>query len=63
MTNRQAHEEAAEMGLEDIFFIVSGIDPDAEYMPNNKDTLARLVWTTKGKPTAIDKMGKGGRFA
>lgn len=33
MTNRQAHEAAAGMGLEDMFFSVTGIDPDAEYIP------------------------------
>lgn len=30
MTNRQAHEEAAGMGLDDYFFIINGINPDAE---------------------------------
>lgn len=30
-TNRQAHEEAAGMGLCDEFFVVSGIDPDAPH--------------------------------
>jgi hypothetical protein len=29
MTNRQAHEEAAGMNLEDAFFTANGIDPDA----------------------------------
>lgn len=32
-TNRQAHEEAAGMGLEDSFFAANGIDPDAPYKP------------------------------
>lgn len=31
MTNREAHEEAAGMNLSDLFFTMSGIDPDAEY--------------------------------
>lgn len=31
MTNREAHEEAAGMGLDNSFFRISGIDPDAEY--------------------------------
>ena len=31
MTNREAHEEAAGMGLDDMFFTFNGIDPDAEY--------------------------------
>lgn len=31
MTNREAHEQAAGMGLEESFFRVSGIDPEAEY--------------------------------
>lgn len=31
MTNQEAHEQAAGMGLDDAFFAVSGIDPDAEY--------------------------------
>ena len=35
-TNRQAHEEAAGMGLCDEFFSVSGIDPDALYSDNEK---------------------------
>lgn len=30
MTNREAHEEAAGMGLEDMFFRFNKIDPDAE---------------------------------
>lgn len=30
-TNRQAHEDAAGMNLEDSFFKVNGIDPDAPY--------------------------------
>jgi hypothetical protein len=29
MTNREAHEEAAGMQLEDLFFVLNGIDPDA----------------------------------
>jgi hypothetical protein len=32
MTNREAHEEASGMGLEDSFFRMNGIDPDAEYI-------------------------------
>ncbi len=32
MTNRQAHEEAAGMNLDSMFFIANGIDPDAEYI-------------------------------
>lgn len=32
MTNRQAHEEAAGMNLDDAFFISNGINPDAEYV-------------------------------
>ncbi len=31
MTNREAYEEAAGMGLEDSFFAFNGIDPNAEY--------------------------------
>jgi hypothetical protein len=31
MTNREAHEEAAGMGLCNEFFIFNRIDPDAEY--------------------------------
>lgn len=30
MTNRQAHEQAAGMNLDDVFFRFNGIDPDAE---------------------------------
>jgi hypothetical protein len=30
MTNREAHEKAAGMGLDDMFFRMNGIDPDAE---------------------------------
>lgn len=32
MTNREAHEEAAGMPLDDIFFKVNRINPDAEYI-------------------------------
>lgn len=32
MTNREAHEEAAGMNLDDMFFRLNGIDPDAEYI-------------------------------
>ena len=32
MTNREAHEEAAGMGLDLLFFSLNGIDPDAEYV-------------------------------
>jgi hypothetical protein len=31
MTNRQAYEEAAGMGLDPMFFEFNNIDPDAEY--------------------------------
>jgi hypothetical protein len=31
MTNREAHENAAGMALDDMFFKVNRIDPDAEY--------------------------------
>ncbi len=31
MTNRQAHEQAAGMGLEESFFRFNGIDPEGEY--------------------------------
>lgn len=33
-TNREAHEEAAGMGLCPQFFKISGIDPDAPFEPN-----------------------------
>lgn len=32
MTNREAHEEAAGYNLDDSFFRMNGIDPDAEYI-------------------------------
>jgi hypothetical protein len=32
MTNREAHEEAAGMGLDGSFFAINKIDPDAEYV-------------------------------
>ncbi len=32
MTNREAHEQAAGMGLEESFFSFNGIDPEAEYI-------------------------------
>lgn len=32
MTNREAHEQAAGMPLEPMFFSRNGIDPDAEYV-------------------------------
>ena len=31
MTNKEAHEEAAGMALDPLFFILNGIDPNAEY--------------------------------
>lgn len=31
MTNREAHEEAAGMNLDPIFFRINNIDPDADY--------------------------------
>ncbi len=36
MTNREAYEEAAGMGLEDAFFRFNKIDPDAVYEPSLK---------------------------
>jgi hypothetical protein len=38
MTNREAHEEAAGMALDPLFFVVSGIDPEAEYKMNSRAT-------------------------
>jgi hypothetical protein len=32
LSNRQAHEAAAGMGLDDMFFRINGINPDAEYI-------------------------------
>jgi hypothetical protein len=32
MTNREAHEKAADMAIDGMFFAVSNIDPDAEYV-------------------------------
>jgi hypothetical protein len=32
MTNREAHEQAAGMALDDMFFQMNGINPDAEYI-------------------------------
>ncbi len=34
MTNREAHEEASEMALDPLFFILNGIDPNAECAEN-----------------------------
>jgi hypothetical protein len=31
MTNRQAYEEAAGYNLDNLFFMLNDIDPDAEY--------------------------------
>lgn len=31
MTNREVYEKAAGYGLEEIFFIINGINPNAEY--------------------------------
>lgn len=36
MTNREAHEEAAGMSLDDRFFIFNDMDPDAEYVENRE---------------------------
>ena len=33
MTNREAHEAAAGINLDDMFFRMNGIDPDAEAGP------------------------------
>ena len=34
MTNREAYEQEAGIGLDDLFFIYNDIDPDAEYKEN-----------------------------
>ena len=54
MTNREAHEEAAGMQLEDLFFLRNGIDPDAEY--TNKEHFNRLLMQ-HNDPIVIDKSG------
>ena len=35
MTNREAHEEASGMGLDDLFFIFNNINPDGEYLTDD----------------------------
>ena len=35
MTNREYHEEAAGMALDNLFFIYNDIDPDADFIPPN----------------------------
>lgn len=42
MTNREVHEEAAGMGLDDMFFKMNDINPDAEYIEVPKDTQENL---------------------
>lgn len=37
MTNREAHEEASGMALDDMFFIHNGIDPDAEVKSSGEE--------------------------
>lgn len=37
MTNREVMEEAAGMGLEDSFFTMNNLDPDAEYEDNTEE--------------------------
>ena len=37
MTNREAWEEAAGYGLDDMFFKINGIDPDAEAEEENHE--------------------------
>ena len=46
MTNREAHEEAAGMGLCDLFFAVSGIDPNAEYKEAQQEAMVDLQTAT-----------------
>jgi hypothetical protein len=59
MTNREAHEEAAGIQLEDLFFLRNGIDPDAEY--TNQEHFKRLLMQ-HNDPVVIDKSG-GNRSA
>lgn len=42
MTNREAHEEAAGMGLDDMFFRFNKIDPDAESSEKNLSAKTHL---------------------
>ena len=37
MTNREAHEEAAGMPLEDSYFTINGIDPAADFTIYSRD--------------------------
>ena len=48
ITNRMAHEEAAGMNLDDLFFRRSNIDPDAIYEPNSLLDRSSLPNTEKG---------------
>lgn len=45
MTNREIHEEAAGMALDDSFFRFNGIDPDAEYIETDEDKGKCLGYT------------------
>ena len=53
MTNREAHEKAAGMGLCNEFFAVSGIDPDAEYKEAQQEAVEDLQTATNFEAVAV----------
>jgi hypothetical protein len=38
LTNKEAHEEAAGMNLDNLFFELNGIDPNAEFIEDSPGT-------------------------
>lgn len=46
-TNREAHEEAAGMGLCDEFFKLNGIDPDVPYSDSFERRIKRAQYTKR----------------
>lgn len=53
-TNRQLHEEAAGMNLDDNFFLVNGIDPDA--VPESEKVVEyHNVQNEYGFPQMVDE--------
>jgi hypothetical protein len=51
LTNREAHEAAAGMGIDTGFFVFNGIDPDAEFTPEDEEQARRdnvhIQWMTE----------------
>jgi len=58
MTNREAHEEAAGMNLDDKFFKFNGIDPDVEYVEPKGLFISLEGPDCAGKTTHVNNIAK-----